>query len=153
MPSSESASTESAVRKSGESALTSTHGKTTIADTVVSKIAGLAAREVAGVYDLGGAASRVVGQLRERIPGASVNYTQGVAVEVGEKQAAVDIDLLADYGVAIVDLANGIRRNVIAAIERMTGLEVTEVNITVHDVHVEGDSSDTTESVTQTRVQ
>ena len=57
-----------------------------------------------------------------------------MSVEVGEKQAAVDIGIVADYGVSMHDLANGMRRNVIAAIERMTGLEVTEVNVTVHDV-------------------
>ena len=128
--------------KTGQSALVSTQGKTSIADTVVAKVAGIAAREVRGVYALGGNASRVVGALRERIPGASVNNSQGVSVEVGEKQAAVDIDIVADYGVAIADLASGIRRNVIAAIERMTGLEVTEVNITVHDVHLEDDTDD-----------
>lgn len=136
------ASTSPAVTPSTDSALSSSHGTTTIADTVVSKIAGLAAREVNGVYALGGGAARVVGQLRERIPGASVDHAQGVSVEVGEKQAAVDIDMVADYGVSIVDLASGIRRNVIAAIERMTGLQVAEVNITVHDVHVDDDSGD-----------
>ncbi len=121
------------------SPLVSSQGKTTIADIVVSKIAGIATREVSGVYDLGGGASRMVGALRERIPGASVNQSQGVSVEIGEKQAAVDIDIVAEYGVAIADLAAGIRRNVIAAIERMTGLEVTEVNITVHDVYLADD--------------
>ncbi|KMO82433.1 Asp23/Gls24 family envelope stress response protein [Mycolicibacterium obuense] len=138
-----------------DTALATSQGKTTIADTVVSKIAGLSAREVHGVYDLGGGAQRIVGQLRERIPGASVNHGQGVSVEVGEKQAAVDIDIVADYGVAIVDLAGGIRRNVIAAIEKMTGLEVTEVNITVNDVHVEDDSDDdtSTDSSRPARVQ
>lgn len=120
--------------------LVTSHGQTTIADVVVSKIAGLATREISGVYDLGGSASRAVGALRERIPGASTNYSQGVSVEVGEKQAAVDLDIIAEYGVSIADLAAGIRRNVIAAIERMTGLEVVEVNITVHDVHVADDS-------------
>lgn len=116
--------------------LVTSHGHTSIADVVVSKIAGLATREVNGVHDLGGNATRAVGALRERIPGASTNYSQGVSVEVGEKQTAVDIDIVAEYGVSIADLAAGIRRNVIAAIERMTGLEVVEVNITVHDVFV-----------------
>ena len=125
------------VASSNDSALVSSQGKTSIADTVVSKIAGIATREVSGVYDVGGGASRVVGALRERIPGASVNHSQGVSVEVGEKQAAVDIDIVAEYGVSLADLATGIRRNVIAALERMTGLEVTEVNITVHDVHLD----------------
>ena len=125
-----------------ETALTTSHGKTTIADTVVAKIAGLAAREVTGVHALGGSATRAVGALRDRIPGASVNHAQGVSVEVGEKQAAVDVDIVAEYGVSINDLAAGIRRNVIAALERMTGLEVVEVNITVHDVYVADDTVD-----------
>ena len=131
----------SAVAKTPESdsALVTQQGKTTIADTVVSKIAGIATREVSGVHALGGGASRVVGQLRERIPGASTNHSQGVSVEVGERQAAIDLQLVADYGVSIADLAESIRRNVISAVERMTGLDVTEVNIEVQDVFLESD--------------
>ncbi|MCK0517428.1 Asp23/Gls24 family envelope stress response protein [Williamsia sp. DF01-3] len=141
MTSTQQASSTSPVKTpDSESALLTSEGKTSIADTVVSKIAGISAREVNGVYSLGGGATRAVGALRERIPGASVNHAQGVSVEVGEKQAAIDIDIVADYGVSIADLAAGIRRNTIAAIERMTGLEVTEVNITVHDVHLDDDS-------------
>lgn len=135
------------------SALVSSQGTTSIADTVVSKIAGIATREVSGVYDLGGGASRVVGALRERIPGANTNHSQGVSVEVGEKQAAVDLDIVAEYGVAIADLATGIRRNVIAAVERMTGLEVTEVNITVNDVHLDDGADDDDQLVQPSRVQ
>ena len=138
--------TTGSVATAATGALASTHGKTTIADTVVSKIAGIAAREVHGVYALGGGACRAVGALRERIPGANVNHSQGVSVEVGEKQAAVDLDIVAEYGVSIADLAAGIRRNVIGAIERMTGLEVTEVNITVHDVHLADDTVDDDDS-------
>ena len=129
----------------GGNALVSEQGRTTIADTVVSKIAGIAAREVSGVHALGGSASRAVGAVRERIPGSSSNHAQGVSVEVGERQAAVDVQLVAEYGVSIADLANGIRRNVIGAIERMTGLEVTEVNVDVQDVHVPTESDDTDE--------
>ncbi|WP_205325500.1 Asp23/Gls24 family envelope stress response protein [Glycomyces sp. YM15] len=116
--------------------LASDQGKTVIADQVVAKIAGIATREVEGVHQLGGAGSRAVGALRERIPGSRTNYGQGVSVEVGERQAAVDLDVVAEYGVAIADLAAGVRRNVIASVERMTGLEVTEVNLVVHDVHL-----------------
>ncbi len=132
--------------------LVSSQGRTTIADTVVSKIAGIAAREVVGVHALGGGAARAVGALRERIPGGRTNHSQGVSVEVGERQAAVDIDLVADYGVAIADLASGIRRNVIAAVERMTGLEVTEVNVTVHDIFLE-DEAEQDDEPKQARVQ
>lgn len=134
------------------SELVGTDGRTTIADVVVSKIAGIATREVQGVHDVGGGASRAIGALRERIPGAGVNQSQGVTVEVGERQAAVDIDLVADYGVSIADLAAGVRRNVITAIERMTGLEVTEVNITVHDVYL-ADDDDQDATASSTRVQ
>jgi len=133
-------------------ALVSNQGTTSIADTVVSKIAGLAAKDVSGVFALGGGASRAVGALRERIPGGRVNHSQGVSVEVGETQAAVDIDLIAEYGVAIADLAAGVRRNVIASVERMTGLQVTEVNIAVADVHLPSDDADDSDDESAPRV-
>ena len=125
-----------------ESALVTKQGTTTIADTVVQKIAGLAAREVTGVHDLGGGAARALSAIRDRIPGASASVGQGVSVEVGEKQAAVDLQILVEYGVAIADLARAVRRNVITAIEQMTGLEVVEVNINVNDVHLPGDDDE-----------
>jgi uncharacterized alkaline shock family protein YloU len=123
-------------RAAVSTSLESSQGKTTVADTVVSKIAGLATREISGVYALGGGAARAFGSIRERIPGGSTNASQGVTVEVGEKQAAVDLDIVVEYGAAIVDIASAIRRNVIGALERMTGLEVVEVNIAVNDVHL-----------------
>ncbi|GAA1480852.1 Asp23/Gls24 family envelope stress response protein [Gordonia sinesedis] len=116
-------------------------GKTSISDTVVAKIAGIATREIDGVYDVGGTTERVVGRVREVIPGTSSSTTQGINVEVGERQAAVDVSIVADYGVAIHQLAAAIRRNVINAIEQMTGLEVTEVNVTVHDIHFADDDN------------
>jgi len=129
-----------ATKPSGDGALASDLGRTTIAEQVVAKIAGIATRDVDGVHSLGGGVSRTVGAIKERIPGSRTNYGQGVSVEVGERQAAVDLDLIADYGIALADLAAGVRRNVVAAVERMTGLEVTEVNIVVHDVYLEGES-------------
>jgi len=118
-------------------------GKTTIASGVVQKISGIAARDVSGVYSMGGGVSRAFGAIRERIPGsAGPSATQGVAVEVGERQAAIDIDVVVEYGVSIVDLTQAIRRNVIASVERMTGLEVTEVNIAVDDIYIDSDDDD-----------
>lgn len=119
--------------------LTSEHGTTTIADGVVSKIAGIAAREIPGVHELGGGAARAVGALRERLPGVKTDQGQGVKVEVGTRQAAIDIDLIAEYGIPLADLAEDVRQNVIANVERMTSLEVTEVNVSVNDVHVPGE--------------
>ena len=119
-------------------------GKTTIAASVVQKIAGIAAREISGVYAMGGGVSRAFGAIRERIPGGGSGAANiaGVQVEVGEKQAAVDLDIIVEYGAAIVDLARAVRRNVITAVERMTGLEVIEVNIAVNDIHMPGDDTD-----------
>src|ERR1700712_3684972 len=127
-------------------------GKTSIADGVVRKIAGIATREVSGGHNLGTGGSRAFGALRERIPGSGgPNISQGVSVEVGERQAAIDLDIVVEYGVAIADLAQAIRRNVITAVERMTGLEVAEVNISVDDIFIAEDDND--EQPTPSRVQ
>lgn len=136
-----STSSSSALAQAAPSALQTPQGKTTIADGVVQKIAGLAAREVSGVYALGGGAARTIGSLRERIPGASQSSGQGVSVEVGEKEAAVDLDLVTEYGVSIAELAKAVRRNVIASVESMTGLQVTEVNVAVNDIHLPSDDA------------
>lgn len=116
-------------------------GRTSIADAVVAKVAGMAARQVNGVHEMGGGVARAFGAVRERIPGATSNggVMRGVAVEVGERQAAVDIDLVVEYGVSIPDLASGVRRNVIQSVEHICGLEVTEVNIMVGDIHLPGE--------------
>nr|WP_267595968.1 Asp23/Gls24 family envelope stress response protein [Carbonactinospora thermoautotrophica] len=126
----------------GTTALATKHGRTTIADTVVAKIVGMAAREVNGVYSMGSGAARAFGTLRGRVPGMAANVTQGVSVDVGERQAAADINLVVEYGVSIPDLAASVRRNVITAVERMSGLEVTEVNINVDDVHLPSDEQE-----------
>jgi uncharacterized alkaline shock family protein YloU len=120
-------------------ALMTEQGRTTISDVVVQKIAALATREVNGVYDLGAGAARTFGAIRERIPGARASTGQGVAVEVGERQTAVDLDIVVEYGVAVGELSKAVRRNVITSIERMTSLEVVEVNIAIDDIHLPGD--------------
>jgi uncharacterized alkaline shock family protein YloU len=117
-------------------------GKTTVADRVVQKIVGLAAREVPGIYDLGGGAARTLAGIRERIPGSSQTSGQGVSVEVGETQAAVDLEVVTEYGMSIADVAKSVRRNVISAVEGMTGLQVTEVNLAVNDIHLPGDEQE-----------
>ena len=115
-----------------------------IADGVVAKIAGLATREIPGVYDMGKGVGRTFGALRSRVPGGSgqPSVTQGVSVEVGERQAAIDLDVVTYYGQSIVEVTEAIRRNVIDRVEGMTGLEVIEVNIAVADLHVEGEAEE-----------
>ncbi|SDG71059.1 MULTISPECIES: Asp23/Gls24 family envelope stress response protein [Lentzea] len=134
--------TNSEIATSNRSLLSSSEGTTTVADTVVQKIAGLATREIPGVHALGGGAARAFSSLRERIPGATASAGQGVSVEVGERQAAIDLHILVEYGVSIADLASAVRRNVIGAVEQMTGLQVVEVNIAVTDVHIPGEEDD-----------
>ncbi|MEU3026526.1 Asp23/Gls24 family envelope stress response protein [Streptomyces incarnatus] len=125
-------STRKAVRRGGGDP--STRGRTTIADGVVEKIAGMAARDVIGVYVMGSGFARTLGAVRDRVPGGSKSVTRGVKAEVGEVQAALDLEIVVDYGVSIRDVAGAVRENVVAAVERMTGLEVVEVNIAVSDV-------------------
>lgn len=119
------------------------NGRTDIADHVVAKIAGMAAREVRGVHQMGGGAARAFDAVRERIPGSTSTNTaaRGVSVEVGQTQTAIDINLVVEYGISIPDLAAVVRRNVTAGVERMTGLEVTEVNVTVDDIHLPDDDA------------
>ncbi|NBE56595.1 Asp23/Gls24 family envelope stress response protein [Streptomyces boluensis] len=123
-------------------------GRTTIADGVVEKIAGLAAREVLGVHAMGTGISRTFGAVRDRVPGGggTKSVTRGVKAEVGEVQTALDLDIVVEYGVSITDVARDVRENVINAVERMTGLEVVEVNIAVGDVKLPDEEDDEPES-------
>ncbi len=113
-------------------------GSISIADGVVAKIAGIACREVSGVHNMGTGASRLFGAVKERLPGTPTTpaAAQGVSVEVGEVEAAIDLDVVIEYGAAIPDVAKAIRENVIRRVESMTGLSVTEVNVSVDDVYL-----------------
>jgi uncharacterized alkaline shock family protein YloU len=121
-------------------------GRTTIADGVVEKIAGLAARDVFGVHAMGSGLSRTFGAMRERVPGGTKSASRGVKAEVGEVQTALDLEIVVDYGVSISDIAREVRENVVGAVERMTGLEVVEVNIAVSDVKLPDEEEDEGES-------
>lgn len=135
-------------------ALHTEHGDTTIADQVVEKIAGIATREVIGVYAMGSAAGRAISTLAQRIPGQKPSVTGGVSIQKGERQTAVDVSIVIEYGVAIVEVADNIRDSVIQAVEYATGLEVVEVNVNVTDVHLPDDDVDSdTASASNTQLQ
>ncbi|MFE2009777.1 Asp23/Gls24 family envelope stress response protein [Streptomyces sp. NPDC059491] len=125
-------------------------GRTSIAEVVVAKVAGRAARDIPGVHDMGGGISRTIGVVRDRVPGGRPNVARGVKVEVGERQAAIDLDLVVEYGVPITEVAQDVRENVVTAVERITGLEVVEVNIAVNDVRLPDDQG---EASADTRVE
>lgn len=114
-------------------------GKTVIHNSVIAKIAGLAVREVRGVHALGGGAARALGAIREAISAA--DHSLGITVEVGESQVAVDVSLVAEYPVPLQQIADDARAAVILAIESLVGLQVTEVNVTINDVHLPADDS------------
>jgi len=121
---------------------TNDRGVTSIGDAVVAKVAGIAAQEVEKVQ-MGGGAAAAVGGFLSSVTGAVTggnstggggNLTSGVSVEVGEKEAAVGLTMAVEYGVQIPQTAEAVRGNVINRVENLTGLRVTEVNITVNDV-------------------
>jgi uncharacterized alkaline shock family protein YloU len=118
-------------QRSGGSPLQTERGSTSISDSVVSKIAGIAAQEVDGIR-MGSGASQAVGGILGSITGGS--QTQGVSVEVGQEEAALDLTLTAEYGKSIPQLVEAVRRNVINRVESLVGLRVTEVNVTVSNV-------------------
>lgn len=128
------------------SPLVTEHGVTTVEETVVQKLAGIAAREVPGVYAMGNAARRTFDAISERIPGSRTQVSGGVSVEKGEKQTAIDLTIIIEYGAAVVDVAEQIRGNVTRSVEHGTGLEVVEVNITVADVHLPEEDDEDTDS-------
>lgn len=142
--SAQSAHSDSETRRDAESRgksgpLHTDQGDTTIAETVVQKLAGMATREVPGVHAMGSAGRRAFDQVAERIPGSQTNVSGGVSVEKGERQTAIDVSVVVEYGASIVDMSQNIRRNVINSVERATGLEVIEVNVDVTDVHLPED--------------
>lgn len=122
--------------------LQSDRGTTTISSAVVSQIAGIAAQEIEKVQ-MGGGATAAVGGFLQSVTGGITggtssggNYSQGVSVEVGQEEAAIDLTMAVEYGQSVPQLTEAARRNVINRVENLTGLRVTEVNITVTDVQI-----------------
>jgi uncharacterized alkaline shock family protein YloU len=113
------------------------YGNITFADEVVAIIAGLAASEIEGVAAMsGGIAGDIVEKLGKK------NLSKGVKVQLGEKEAAIDLYIIVEYGARIPEIAWNIQENTKKAVETMTGLNVVEVNIHVQGVNIEKKSKD-----------
>ncbi|HQL35382.1 MAG TPA: Asp23/Gls24 family envelope stress response protein [Bacillota bacterium] len=113
------------------------YGNVKIADDVVAIIAEIAAREVQGVYSMsGGIADSITEILGKKNP------SKGVKVEVGEKEAAIDLYIVVDYGVRIPDVSCQIQENVKKAVETMTGLTVVEVNIHIQGINLDKENKE-----------
>ncbi len=104
-----------------------------IADDVVAVIAGMAVSEVAGVYEMAGG---FAGGISEVLSGRK-NVAKGIKVEVDDKEAKIDLNIIVEYGARIPDVAFEIQNKVKKAVETMTGLKVTEVNVHVQGVNIE----------------
>lgn len=117
-------------------------GRTVISDEVVAKIASIATREIEGVHSL---SARGMGDtlkgLAKKVTGNDTRG-QGVNVEVGTKEAAIDLSIKVIYGVSIVEVADAVRENVIETVKLMTGLIVKEVNIGITDLYFPEDEDD-----------
>ncbi len=119
--------------------LDSGQGKTIIADGVVAKIAAMAAREIEGVHDLVAIGSSIAG-FAGRLSRGDQRAT-GVNVEVGHREAAIDLNMTVDYGVSIPQLAAAVRQNIMDRVQAMTGLVVKEVNINAADLFFPGEDT------------
>ena len=111
-------------------------GRTAISEQAVAKVAAIAARSVAGVYALGSGSGRALGAVRDAVGASSA--TQGVHVEVGETEVAVDVTLVAVYGTPLTRIADNVRAAVYSAVESLVGLRVVEVNVEINDVQIPG---------------
>lgn len=124
----------------GNSPLLTDRGNTTIKDAVVTSIVSEAVKEASGAEpeiagrsaSIPGDNSPTVGEFLGRMTGGS--STRGISVEVGERETAVDVTVTIPYGKSIPDVTGSMRDTIIQRVENMTGLRVTEVNITVKDV-------------------
>ncbi len=112
-------------------------GSVKIADEVVAVIAGVAASDVEGVVGMSGG---LVGDLGEILGKKSLS--NGVKVQVGEKEAIIDLFIVVEYGARIPDVAYRAQQSVKSAVQVMTGLTVIEVNIHIQGVVFPDDEDD-----------
>jgi uncharacterized alkaline shock family protein YloU len=116
-------------------------GRITIEDEVAEKVAALAALEVDGVADLGGDIERTIESVRSRIGVGQRRGNQGVRAKVTDRQVAIDVIIVVEYGRIALEVANAVKANVARAANHMLGMRVTEVNVTVDDVRLPGEES------------
>ena len=136
-------------QSSSGSPLQSDRGVTNISGSVVSTIAGRSAQEVEGVY-MGGGASRSAGGILGNLTGSDNGATRGVSVEVGTTETAIDLKMGIEYGKNILGTVGEVRQKITERVQNMTGLKVTELNVTISDV-VFPENGEKTSSRTRSR--
>lgn len=106
-------------------------GTIRIADEVVSTVAGLAAMEIEGVAAMsGGWGTDLVEKLGRK------NFGKGIKVEVNNDETRIDIYIVVQFGYPIPEVAENVQKEVKVAVETMTGLKVTAVNVHVVSVQM-----------------
>lgn len=116
-------------------------GETSISDLVVAKIAGLAIQQIPGVYNVGSSTARALGAMREAV-GVEKSVAQGINVEVGETEAAIDLTLIVEYPHPLREVADAVRKAIYDGVQEIAGLVVKEVNIAITDVHIPNEEED-----------
>ena len=101
-----------------------------IASEVIAVISGVAVSEVPGVAGMAGGFAGIT----EALSGKK-NLAKGIKVDVDEKSAKIDVNIIVEYGARIPDVAFEIQNGVKKSVENMTGLKVAEVNVHVQGVH------------------
>lgn len=101
-----------------------------ISNEAVATYAGIAVSEVSGVYGMAGGFAGIT----EALSGKK-NLAKGIKVDVDEKSAKIDVNIIVEYGARIPDVAFEIQNGVKKSVENMTGLKVLEVNVHVQGVH------------------
>ncbi|WP_169950020.1 Asp23/Gls24 family envelope stress response protein [Microbispora sp. H11081] len=132
--------TQAETSRPGAPAANVLKGRIRVADEVVEKVAALAALEIPGVADLGGDLERAFESVRDRIGVGTKRATQGVRATIKDQQVSVDVTIVIVYGHVVMDVATEVKVNVARSVSRMLGMLVVEVNVTVDDVRLPGDT-------------
>ena len=119
--------------------LPAARGRTTIANEVVEKIAGIAAREVPGVYDLGGDVARMFSAVRDRLHLGEESKAQGVSVRLDGATAEIDVTIVIEFGFVVSSVTDKVREKVISSVEALLQLDVKSVDVMVDDIHIDQD--------------
>lgn len=118
------------------------NGTVTYANDVIATIAGVAATEVSGVAGMsGGISSGITEMLGKK------NLTKGVKVEVGTQEAAIDLNIVVEYGSELHKVAEAVQENVKKAVGTMTGLQVVEVNVNILGVNVKAEDGNSVQKL------
>lgn len=112
-----------------------------ISDDVIASIAGMAAQEVPGVYEMAGG---FAGGISEVLSGKK-NMAKGIKVDVKDKVVKIDVNIIVEYGSRIPDVAFEIQKRVKTAVENMTGLKTSEVNVHVQGVQTKSQEEEKAE--------